>query len=57
MEGQVSLEKETRLKRELLFENLVAEPIVQLVMRRDGLTAKDIWAVTYRDRSALRTHA
>jgi hypothetical protein len=51
------LEKETRLKRELLYENLVAEPIVQLVMRRDGLTAKDIWAVTYRDRSALRTHA
>jgi hypothetical protein len=51
------LEKETWLKAEPLFENLAADPIVQLVMRRDGLTAKDISAVTYRARGALRTHA
>ena len=57
MEGQVSLEMETWLKGEPSLENLLSDPIVQLVMRRDGLTAKDIWAVTYRARSALRTHA
>ena len=49
------LEKETWLKGEPSFEDLIADPIVQLVMRRDGLTAEDIWAVTYRARSALQT--
>ena len=57
MEGQISLEMETWLKGEPSLENLISDPIVQLVMRRDGLTAKDIWAVTYRARNALRTHA
>jgi uncharacterized protein YjiS (DUF1127 family) len=57
VEGQVSLEKETWLKGEPSFEDLIADPIVHLVMRRDSLTAEDIWAVTYRARSALRTHA
>ncbi len=33
---QVSLEKETWLKGEPSFENLIADPIVQLVMRRMG---------------------
>ena len=30
---------------ELALNEVMAEPIVHLVMRRDGLTPEDIWAV------------
>jgi hypothetical protein len=34
-----------RAGAELALHEVMAEPIVHLVMRRDGLTPEDVWAV------------
>jgi len=39
---------------ELALDEVMAEPIVHLVMRRDGLTPEDVWAVVEEVR---RRHA
>jgi hypothetical protein len=52
--------------KELTLDELLADPIVQLVMRRDGVTTEDVRKVIERARQAqsansegreLRTHA
>ena len=46
---------------ELTLQEVMAEPIVHLVMRRDGLTPEDVWAVvgevTRRQAAALASPA
>ncbi len=40
--------------RELTIDEMLSDPIVQLVMRRDRLTASDVRNVIDRAREALR---
>ena len=36
------------------LHDLLADPVVELVMRRDGIVAGDVWAAVQRARSRLR---
>lgn len=44
----------TSLSAELTLEEMLADPIVQLVMRRDGITAEDVRAVVEEARRRWR---